>query len=151
MWLRLRNIEGRKDICPSLLLENPRPPSPSWGSWMSYQPAQDLTLSGLRVGLKLRAACSPVTPSGSLGPEDQSTAAAAETVPEQQPAHTPILASEEAERARCTPRSLVLEATSQKLALEALTGGWTSENNDYYFISLGDRKCTSIIKTYYIG
>ena len=110
-------------MCPSLLLENSRPPSPPWGSWTSYQPAQELALSGLRVGLKLRAACSPGTPSESLGPEDRSTAAAAETSPEQQPAYMPILASEEVERARCTPRSLVLKATSQKLALEALTGG----------------------------
>ena len=30
MWLSLRNIEGKKDICPFLLLENSRPLSPFW-------------------------------------------------------------------------------------------------------------------------
>ena len=30
MWLRLRNVEGKKKICPFFLLENSRPLSP-WG------------------------------------------------------------------------------------------------------------------------
>ena len=56
MWLRLRNVEKKKDVCPFLLFKNFRPLSPtwesqnpfsSWGAQISYQPAQELTLSGL--------------------------------------------------------------------------------------------------------
>ena len=52
-WLRLRNVEGNslsfpppwEFQTPNVHFESPRPLSPPWGPWTSYQSAQELTVS----------------------------------------------------------------------------------------------------------